>query len=108
MADISVRDNPDRHRYEVRSDGEPAGHLAYEVDGGRMILLHTEVDPRFGGQGLGRRLVVTALDDAAARGLAVVPVCPYVRRVITRDAERYLHLVAEDAREELGPAGGDG
>jgi len=107
MTNITVRDNPDRHRYEVLSDGEPVGHLAYEVDGDRMTLTHTEVDPKFGGQGLGRRLVVAALDGAAARGLAVVPVCPYVRRVIARDAERYLHLVAEDARESLGLAASD-
>lgn len=107
MTSITVRDNPDRHRYEVLSDGKQVGVLTYQVDGDRMTLTHTEVDPQYGGQGLGRRLVVAALDAAAARGLAVVPVCPYVRKVIARDAERYLHLVPEDAREDMGIAASD-
>ncbi|HEY8453772.1 MAG: GNAT family N-acetyltransferase [Micromonosporaceae bacterium] len=106
MTSITVRDNPDQHRYEVLSDGESVGVLTYEVDGDRIVLTHTEVDPRYGGQGLGRRLVTAALDAAAARGMTVVPVCPYVRKVIARDPARYLHLVPEDAREAL--AAGDG
>ncbi|MEO9326783.1 GNAT family N-acetyltransferase [Gordonia aurantiaca] len=42
------------------------------------IFFHTEVDGAFGGRGLATILVREALDDARARGLVIVGVCPLV------------------------------
>lgn len=56
-----VRDNPARNRYEILSDGELVGSLAYEVRGDRIAMTHTEVDPAYSGQGLGWQLVTAAL-----------------------------------------------
>jgi predicted GNAT family acetyltransferase len=46
--------------------------------------------------------VTGELDDAVGRGLSVVPLCPYVRRIISEDRERYLDLVPEGVRHRLG------
>jgi predicted GNAT family acetyltransferase len=79
-----VRDNPDEQRYELLSDGELVGELVYRLRDSRISLLHTEVSPSVEGQGLGGRLVAGALDDIRARGLRVVPVCPFVRAYLRR------------------------
>ena len=58
-----------------------------------ITLRHTEIDPSVGGRGLGSALVRFALDDARARGLTVIPRCPFVAAFIVRHPE-YEELVA--------------
>ena len=100
---ITVRDKPDQHRYEIYDGEELAGFSEYKITGQRIAFTHTQTDPAFSGRGLARQLVTAALDDARKRGLAVLPFCPYVRKVIAGSAEDYLDLVplASRARFEL-------
>jgi len=95
---VAVTDNPEELRYELHVDGELAGQIRYRRRPEAIVLVHTDVDPRFEGQGLGNRLVQDALDDLRARGLAVVPLCPFVAAFIRRHRE-YADLVATDRAE---------
>jgi uncharacterized protein len=88
-----VADRPDRHRYEIELDGQPAGLLSYRLVDDVITHRHTEIDPSVGGRGLGSVLVRFALDDARARGLSVIPQCPFVAHFIVRHPE-YEDLVA--------------
>jgi len=90
---VEIVDRPDRHRYEVEVDGEPAGLLTYRLSGGVITHRHTEIDPAYRGRGLGAQLARFALDDARARGLTVKPLCPFVAAFIERHPE-YADLVA--------------
>ncbi|MDX6583145.1 MAG: uncharacterized protein QOI10_2329 [Solirubrobacterales bacterium] len=99
--ELLVADNPDEARYEVFADGEPAGFVTYRLGSGRISFLHTEVDPAFEGHGVGGRLASEALDDARARGLDVLPFCPFVKAYITKHPE-YLDLVPVDERDNFG------
>lgn len=92
-AQVAVRDNPEELRYEVVVDGEVAGEIRYRRSPDRIVLVHTEVSPALEGQGLAGRLVAGALDDIGARGLRVVPICPFVLAYIRRHPE-YDDLVA--------------
>jgi uncharacterized protein len=92
--DIEFVDDADAHRYELRSGDEVLGFLVYRLSGDVITLVHTEVDPAFGGQGHAATLARGALDDARARGLRVVPSCPYVASYIDKHPE-YADLVAD-------------
>lgn len=87
-----VVDDPDEHRYELRLGETLAGTIEYAAQPGRIVLIHTEVDPAFEGKGLGSRLVAGALDDIRSRGLRLVPVCSFVRSYLRRHPE-YADLV---------------
>jgi predicted GNAT family acetyltransferase len=91
-ARIVVADAPERRRFEVTVDGEPAGFLVYRSRKGLLALIHTEVEDRFEGRGLGGRLARFALDQARAQGLAVLPFCPFVNAWMKRHPE-YVDLV---------------
>ena len=78
-AQIEVADNPEERRYEIRVGGELAGFTQYRQQPSDLAFIHTEIDDRFEGQGLGGKLVAFALDDARSRGLAVLPICPFVK-----------------------------
>ncbi|MBU6515672.1 MAG: N-acetyltransferase [Acidobacteriota bacterium] len=102
MMDVVMRDNHQRSRHELRVDGDLAGVVDYRVGAGQVDLVHTEVDASFAGRGLGTTLVEFALRDARARGLKVVPSCPFVSVVIARKPEEFLDLVPEERRGEFG------
>lgn len=89
---MTVTDHPERERYEIDVDGALAGFAEYRGRGDTRTFTHTEVDERFEGQGVGSRLIADALDDARAKGLHVIPMCPFVRAYIGRHPE-YLDLV---------------
>src|SRR5215203_987388 len=67
-----VIDNPRASRYEFWLGATRAGLIEYRSQPGVVVLVHTEVDPAFAGQGLGERLVAGALEDLRARGLKLV------------------------------------
>ncbi len=98
---IDVTDNPAEHRYEIRVDGELAGFSSYREQPQGLALTHTEIDDAYEGQGIGSKLVAATLDDLRARGLEVLPLCPFVRSYIERHRE-YVDLVPEGERERFG------
>jgi predicted GNAT family acetyltransferase len=84
----TVRDNPDRLRYEIfDDDGALAGFAQYVLRSGRIIFVHTEIDDAFEGKGLGTKLAAGALDDVRRRGHLVVPLCPFIASYIERHPE---------------------
>jgi predicted GNAT family acetyltransferase len=91
--ELSVTDHPEAARYELTVDGEGVGFVTYRQSPGVIALLHAEVDPTRERRGLGSALVRGALEDARARGLAVRPVCPFVRSFIENHTE-YRDLLA--------------
>ena len=83
--DVHVTRNDARERYEISVDGVVAGFTEFAPDDeGRLVFPHTEIDPAFGGRGLGSVLVGGAMADVAARGETVVPVCPFVVRYLEK------------------------
>ena len=86
-----VINNKAHHRYEL----EVEGHLAatyYTLEGDVLTFVHTEVPPELGGKGVGSKLVQGALDQVRARGLKLIPQCPFVKGWIDKHPE-YADLV---------------
>jgi predicted GNAT family acetyltransferase len=80
-----VVDNPNELRYELWLDDRLAGEIRYTIrDDGKVVLVHTEIDPSLEGQGLGNVLVQGALDDLRERGIDYVPLCLFVRAYLQR------------------------
>jgi predicted GNAT family acetyltransferase len=90
---VQVFDNPAEGRYEAQLDGKLAGEAFYELQPGRIVFVHTEVDPTFKGRGIGSLLAKDALDDARSKGLRVVARCPFIARYISEHPE-YQDLLA--------------
>jgi hypothetical protein len=99
--ETTVSDDAAGDRYVITADGAAAGFVQYRSRPGLIAFVHTEVDERMEGRGLGGTLIRGALDDARARGLAVLPFCPFVNSYIQQHPE-YQDLVPEAYREEFG------
>lgn len=93
----SVVDNPDKSRFEITDDGELAGFAEYYRYENELAFIHTEIDPAFGGRGLGSVLARAALDAAREQGVAVLPYCPFIRGWLGKHPD-YVDLVPEAQR----------
>ena len=93
--ELSIVRNDEQHRYEARLGGQLAGFADFVAAPGRITFTHTEIESRFEHHGVAGRLIAAALDDARARGLAVVPRCPFVADYI-KHHPAYADLVTAD------------
>lgn len=82
--DLTVVDAPAAQRYEARTDGDLAGFAAYLRGAVLIAFVHTEVQEGYEGRGIGSALARAALDDARARGLGVLAICPFIDEWISK------------------------
>lgn len=73
-----VVNNTDAHRYEVRIGATLVGFADYSAGPDRMVFTHTEIDPEFGGRGLGGMLAQGALEDVREQGLHAESRCSFI------------------------------
>lgn len=74
---LEVRDNPERHRFEIDLGDGSFAFAEYTLPAGKIMFTHTEVPEEHEGKGIGTILIRHALDVARERGLKVIPICPF-------------------------------
>ena len=84
---LSFRDNSSESRFEADFADGSIGIAQYHLDGDTITFTHTAVPPAHEGQGVGSALVHFALKSARARGLKVVPLCPFVAAFMRKHPE---------------------
>lgn len=89
---IVVTNDPTARTYQATLNGEVVGTLIYEVEGSRVVLTHTIVEPSAREHGVGSALVRQALDDLRREGKTATVMCPFVTEFITLNPE-YADLV---------------
>jgi predicted GNAT family acetyltransferase len=102
---LEIVDNAAERRYEARIDGELAGIVEYGRVERRLVALHTEVPPEFGGRGIASALVRRVLEDARAGGFKVTPRCPFFAAHFQRHPEDADLLAQRRPRAAGGGAG---
>jgi predicted GNAT family acetyltransferase len=53
----------------------------------QRIFYHTVINEEYGGQGLAGQLATAALDETVGAGLGIVPVCPFIKKFLTKHPE---------------------
>ena len=84
---LLVRDNPERHRFEIDLGDGTFAIAEYTLRPGKIMFTHTEVPEAHEGKGIGTTLIRFALDAARDRGLKVVPICPFFAAYMQKHAE---------------------
>ena len=95
--DVAVIDNQGASRFEVHADGRLA-ELLYRTNGNRLVLVHTEVPDALGGHGIAGKLVIAAVDKAAAGSMTVVPLCPFARSWLEKHPDEAAKVTIDWAR----------
>jgi predicted GNAT family acetyltransferase len=80
----TVVDNPEHHRFEIDVGGGEVAFAAYNLLPGTIRFYHTVVPESHGGKGLGTALIKAGLAASRARGLKVIPTCPFFRAYLKK------------------------
>lgn len=100
---VQIAYQAEHSRYAVTVDGRMAGFAEFrQSSAGVRAFIHTEIEARWRGRGLGARLIARALASSRVARLRVLPYCPYVRAHIAEHASELLDLVPEGRRAEFG------
>ena len=97
----TVRDNPERKRFEIELGGDAVAIAEYTLPEGIIMFTHTEVPPEHEGKGIGSALIRAGLKSARERGLKVIPICPFFAAYIQKHAEEQ-DLLDDVWRRRLG------
>lgn len=53
----------------------------------KFIIDHTDVNPDFKGKGIGKQMLMKAVEYARANQLKIMPLCPFAKSVFDKDPE---------------------
>ncbi|MBY6240122.1 GNAT family N-acetyltransferase [Methylosinus sp. Sm6] len=88
----AIHDNVELDRFELDFD-EGTAVAYYRLTPDSVVFVHTYTPEPLRGRGAASQLIRGALDWARARGLKVVPECPFVAELIVRNPQ-YADLLA--------------
>lgn len=72
----------------VEQDGERLAEMTYVWSGeDKFIIDHTEVSEKLKGLGVGKKLVVAAVEYARNNKYRIMPLCPFAKSVFDRTPE---------------------
>jgi len=77
-----------RGYFEAVEEEKQAGKMTYTWAGdSKFIIDHTEVNEEFNGKGVGKKLVMAAVEYARANNLKIIPLCPFAKSVFDKVEE---------------------
>jgi len=64
---------------------EKAGMMTYSIPQGDFIIIdHTEVDPKFKGKSVGKKLLYAIVEKMRAANLKILPLCPFANAMFKK------------------------
>lgn len=88
MIKIDREDNGRKGRFVIYENGDFAGEMTYVWAGeSKFIIDHTGIEASFTGKGLGKQLVMKAVEYARNNNLKILPLCPFAKKVFDKYKE---------------------
>lgn len=98
--DPDIRDNAEARRYELTVEGQTAVVIYNPVAGG-LLITETIVPIPLEGRGIASRMARHVLADIKARGLVILPTCPFFAGYLQKHPE-WAEIVHPSYRTALG------
>ena len=88
MTEVKQNNDEKHGSFEAFIDGNRAGQMTYTWAGEeRFIIDHTEVEEDYNGQGVGKDMLLAAVDFARKNGKTIIPLCPFAKSVFDKVEE---------------------
>ncbi|MDR1781884.1 MAG: N-acetyltransferase [Bacilli bacterium] len=76
--------------FQLFLDNEFIGEVTFTSETNEFLIIdHTYVDDRFNGKGYARMLVDEVVKYAKEKGIKIIPLCPYAKRLFQKHPETY-------------------
>lgn len=85
---VTREDTPTGGRYVARVEGKPDAEMTFSKAGETTLIIdHTGVPEGLSGLGVGKALVEYMVMDVRAKGLNVIPLCPFTNATLRKHPE---------------------
>ncbi|MFY8127660.1 MAG: GNAT family N-acetyltransferase [Chitinophagaceae bacterium] len=82
---IQQEDNGRKGRFFVQENETILAEMSYVWSGDdKFIIDHTEVDDSLSGKGVGKQLVMKAVEMAREKRIKILPLCPFAKAVFDK------------------------
>lgn len=86
--EIIHKQDEDSGKFQIMDGQNTAGQIFYSWLGkDRIVINHTEVEPAYNGQGIGKQLVYQVVEFAREKQINVVPLCTFAKRIFEKSEE---------------------
>lgn len=88
MTEVKQSNDEKHGSFEAFIDGNHAGLMTYTWAGDeRFIIDHTEVEETYNGKGVGKEMVLAAVDFARKEGKKVIALCPFAKATFQKNED---------------------
>ncbi|MPS64977.1 MAG: GNAT family N-acetyltransferase [Chryseobacterium sp.] len=88
MTEVKQNNDEKHGNFEAFIDGNHAGLMTYTWAGEeRFIIDHTEVEEAYNGKGVGKEMLLAAVDFARKNGKTIIPLCPFAKATFQKHEE---------------------
>lgn len=92
--EIKNSNSETRGIFTAIDDAKRAGEMTYSIKEQKNVVIeHTEVDPEYQGQGVGKKLIDEAAKFARENNLKITPQCVYAKKVMEK-SDKYQDVLA--------------
>ena len=85
---IQREDKGSGGRYVARIEGGPEAEMTFSKAGEKILIIdHTGVPDVYAGKGVGKALVEYMVMDVRAKGLTIIPLCPFTAATLRKHPE---------------------
>ncbi|MBW3523105.1 GNAT family N-acetyltransferase [Chryseobacterium sp. NKUCC03_KSP] len=88
MIDVKQNNDEKHGSFEALIDGRRAGSMTYTWAGeNRFIIDHTEVEEAYNGKGVGKEMLIKAVEFAREKGKKIIPLCPFAKATFQKNED---------------------
>ena len=85
---IELTNDGKKGKFMALENNVHAGEMTFTWAGDQKFIIdHTEVNPDFRGQSVGKQLVMAAVQFARERDVKIIPLCPYAKSVFQKSED---------------------
>lgn len=86
--EVLQTDNSTRGKFYINVEGKQAAEMTYTWAGtDRIIIDHTDVGEILRGKGAGKQMVLKVVEFARAKGISIIPLCPFAKSVFDKNED---------------------
>ncbi len=88
MTEVVQHNTEKNGDFEALFSGKHAGLMTYTWAGtDKFIIDHTEVEEAFGGKGIGKVMLLAAVDFARKTNVKIIPLCPFAKATFQKNSD---------------------
>lgn len=109
MDNLEIVRELEKNKFVVISEeGERLGKMSFFYSEDDLITVdHTKVSKKLQGKGMGGRLVEAGVDFAREKGYRINAICPYAKKELWKNREKYGDVLGPYLEEESEPEKGE-